>query len=511
MVVSCCPSSARQQNLVYKAKGKAFIMQNTSLMIQGTGSDVGKSILVAGLCRVYKRKGISVAPFKPQNMALNSVVTVDNGEIARAQALQALACGLEPHSDFNPVLLKPCEDEVCQVILQGQAVQQLDAKQFGNIKELAFSAVLESYQRLCQKYDRVIIEGAGSPAEINLRKNDIANMGFAEAVNCPVILAADIDKGGVFAQIVGTLQLLSPSEQKRIQGFIINKFRGNFALLDSGLVWLKKYTQKKLIGVMPYLNNLRLDSEDSIPMYQNQHGKIKIKIPIFSRISNHTDFLPLMYHPEVEVIFVRPGESLLSADLIILPGSKHVRSEMGLLMKQHWDKQIKQHLRYGGKVLGICGGLQLLGKKIDDPQAIEGSAGSCQALSLLDFSTTLLPKKQLKRVSGTFTYLNKNYPMTGYEVHCGTSEGRAWNNVCMHVCDQHNQNYAAGIMSDDGQIIATYLHGLFEQPEILQTLLHWVSETHVTPLDWKEVRHHELERLADCLEEHLSVDTLFAE
>ena len=254
-----------------------------SLMIQGTTSDAGKSICVAGLCRVLKRRGISVAPFKPQNMALNSAVTPCGGEIGRAQALQAVACGLEPALDFNPVLLKPSGDKRSQVIIHGQAVSELEAERFGDIKSLAFSRVLESYRRLQEQFDVVIIEGAGSPAEINLRKNDIANMGFAQAVDCPVILIGDINRGGVFAHLIGTLNLLSPSEQKRIKGFIINFFRGDLSLLQGGLDWLEDYTRKPVFGVLPYISQLKLDAEDAINCESiQQPGSVKIKIPVLA-------------------------------------------------------------------------------------------------------------------------------------------------------------------------------------------------------------------------------------
>jgi len=486
-------------------------MQNQhSLMIQGTASDVGKSIIVAGLCRALKRQGVSVAPFKPQNMALNSAVTVDGGEIGRAQALQAFACGLDPQTDFNPVLLKPSQDEIAQVILQGKAIDTLSAKNFGDIKALAFNAVLESYARLQKQFDFIVIEGAGSPAEINLRKNDIANMGFAEAVDCPVVLVADIDKGGVFAHIVGTLQLLSPSEQGRINGFIINKFRGNFSLLESGLEWLEQYTHKTVFGVLPYLHQLKLDAEDSIPVYQTNEGKIKVKVLLFSRISNHTDFAPLMNHPDIQFSFIQSGEKLTDADLIILPGSKNVRADLKLLRSQNWDQQIKQHLRYGGKLLGICGGFQMLGNTISDPLGVEDAPGTSTGLSLLDFTTELFPKKQLKNIVGVFSYAHKSYQIKGYEIHCGTSTGTAFQNPCVKVVDQNEKEYCAGVISNDQQIIGTYIHGFFDHKEALKGLLYWVSGETVETCDWDKTRDAELERLADSMTAHLNIDALIS-
>lgn len=484
--------------------------RSAALMIQGTTSDAGKSITVAGLCRVLKRRGISVAPFKPQNMALNSAVTANGGEIGRAQALQAFACDLEPHIDFNPVLLKPSGDQRSQVILQGKAVSHLEARAFGSIKELAFQSVLESYQRLQNQYDMVMIEGAGSPAEINLRKNDIANMGFAEAVNCPVALISDIDRGGVFAHLVGTLQLLSPSEQQRVIGFIINKFRGSLDLLQGGLDWLHDYTQKPLFGVLPYLHDLRLDAEDAIRIDPNSDGTIRVKVPVLSRISNHTDFDPLAAHPDVNLEFIKSGESLADADLIIIPGSKNVRAEMQHLINNNWDQQIKRHLRYGGKLLGICGGYQLLGTRIDDPHGIEDKAGSIKALELIDIHTELLPHKQLKQVTGHFAIGNLQGELSGYEIHCGLSHETALQSPFATITDQQGEHYNDGVVSDDKQIIGTYLHGLFEKADSLNQLIHWVtgqSSSHQLN-DWDHTRREQLDRLADCFEQHLNIDQM---
>ncbi len=484
-------------------------MLTKGLMIQGTTSDAGKSITVAGLCRLLKRRGIAVAPFKPQNMALNSAVTASGGEIGRAQALQAVACGLEAQIDFNPVLLKPSSDQKSQVILHGEAVSELDAAKFGNIKQLAFDAVLESYRRLQDQYDVVVIEGAGSPAEVNLRTHDIANMGFAEAVDCPVVLISDIDRGGVFAHLVGTLELLSASEQARTHGFIINKFRGDISLLNSGLDWLKQRTQKQMFGVLPYLDALKLDAEDAINVEtHDQLGEITVKIPVLKRISNHTDFDPLRWHSNVNLQFVPAGEPLSNADLIILPGSKSVRNDIQHLREQGWDCDIKRHLRYGGKILGICGGFQMLGQSVNDPYGIESSAGETQALKLLNFSTQLRRNKQLTQVEGTFKLGDQQSTIRGYEIHCGVSEGPALSQYFSTVTDQSGEQYVDGVISDDGQIIGTYLHGLFEHPDALATILSWVAEEQQTGIDWEQIRNSELDRLADCLEQHLDIDAL---
>ena len=480
-----------------------------SLMVQGTTSDAGKSICVAGLCRILKRRGISVAPFKPQNMALNSAVTPCGGEIGRAQALQAAACGLPLSTDFNPVLLKPSSDMKSQVIIHGKAVSDLDAKTFGNIKALAFDKVVESYQRLKKQYDVVLIEGAGSPAEINLRKNDIANMGFAEEVDCPVVLIADIDRGGVFAHLTGTVNLLSQSEQARIKGFIINKFRGRIELLQSGMDWLEQYSSKKLYGVIPYLRELKLDAEDAVNPDKHQHAaKIKIKVPVLPRISNHTDFEPLKWHPDVDLEYIGGDGDLSGADLIIIPGSKSVRDDLAYLKEKGFDRQIKRHLRYDGKLLGICGGFQMLGNSIDDPDGIESAPGSSEGLSLLNFDTKLEPTKQLKNVSGRMLKISSNKPIQGYEIHCGISTGEALENAFCQIKDQNGEQYNDGVVSDDQQIIGTYLHGLFESKDGVEVILSWVAGENITSQAWNEVRESELERLADCYEEHLDIEEI---
>ncbi|MGH8569370.1 MAG: cobyric acid synthase, partial [Gammaproteobacteria bacterium] len=376
-------------------------MKTPTLMVQGTTSDAGKSALVTGLCRVLMRRGVRVAPFKPQNMALNSAVTVDGGEIGRAQAVQAQACGLKPHTDMNPVLLKPNTDMGAQVIIQGRALGNMDARSYHDTKRLARQAVLESYERLAARYPAIIVEGAGSPAEINLRHHDIANMGFAETVDCPVILVADIDRGGVFAQLVGTLALLSQSERVRIKGFVVNRFRGDRSLLQPGLDWLEGETGKPVLGVMPFLHGLHLEAEDALPAAgTDQAGALRVVVPALPRISNHTDFDPLRLHPQVDLCYARPDDTAPPADLIILPGSKSVRTDLAWLRAEGWEVLILRHLRYGGKLIGICGGFQMLGRAIRDPHGLEGEAGTSPGLGLLDITTMLMPEKQLRNVRG---------------------------------------------------------------------------------------------------------------
>ncbi|MEO6118571.1 MAG: cobyric acid synthase [Methylotenera sp.] len=478
-----------------------------TLMIQGTTSDAGKSTLVAGLCRVLYRRGFKVAPFKPQNMALNSAVTVDGGEIGRAQAVQAQACGLAPHTDMNPVLLKPNSDTGCQVIIHGKVVCNLEATGYHAYKSTAMRAVLDSYQRLTTLYDCIVVEGAGSPAEINLREGDIANMGFAEAVNCPVILIADIDRGGVFAHIVGTLALLSESERARVAGFVINRFRGDIALLQSGLDWLEAETGKPVIGVLPYLHDLHIEAEDAVPYTalpsgKSAENKLRIIVPILPHISNHTDFDALRLHPQVDFQFIKINEAIPAADLIILPGSKNVRSDLERLRANGWEQALAKHLRYGGKLLGICGGFQMLGQLINDPHALEGEAGISAGFAWLEMETTLAQEKRLAQVSGKLSFADAN--VTGYEIHMGVSVGAALSNPALILDGQPE-----GAISDDNQIAGTYLHGLFDHAQSCVAWLKWAGlETTDTQFDYEQLREAGLERLADCIEQHLDWDLL---
>ena len=476
---------------------------NKTLMIQGTTSDAGKSVLTAGLCRVFARRGIKVAPFKPQNMSLNSAVTRDGGEIGRAQAVQAQACYLEPHSDFNPVLLKPDSDTGAQVIIHGRALTKMDARNFHDYKSIAMQAVLASHQRLCNQYQAIVVEGAGSPAEVNLRKGDIANMGFAEAVDCPVILIADIDRGGVFAHLVGTLELLSRSEQHRIIGFVINRFRGDISLLQPGLDWLEQRTGKPVLGVLPYLQGFHLEAEDAIVSTQrlDKDNQFRVVVPIFSRISNHTDFDALRLHPKVDLRYAAPGEKLPPADLVILPGSKSVRRDLEVLRQHGWHQDIQRHLRYGGKLIGICGGFQMIGNSIDDPDGIEGVAGASQGLALLDFTTRLQPEKQLHRVTGKLAFAEAR--LSGYEIHAGISEGAALNIPAIKLDARDD-----GALSADGQILGTYIHGIFDDTEARNALLAWAGLAAGEDFDYLAMQELEIERLADVLEQELDISGL---
>jgi adenosylcobyric acid synthase len=508
-----------------------------TLMVQGTTSDAGKSTLVAALCRILYRRGMRVAPFKPQNMALNSAVTVDGGEIGRAQAVQAFACGLQPHTDMNPVLLKPNTDTGCQVIIHGQVVCNLEAVGYHAYKPTAMRAVLASWQRLQSNYEYIVVEGAGSPAEINLRENDIANMGFAEAVDCPVILIADIDRGGVFAHIVGTLALLSESERARVIGFVINRFRGDIALLQSGLDWLEQETGKPVLGVIPYLHGMHIEAEDAVPetpspsplqgegldggsahanstvyLHPNpppemgrELRRLRIVAPVLPHISNHTDFDALRLHPQVDFHFVKMNETIPPADLIILPGSKNVRGDLGFLRAHGWQQVLTKHLRYGGKVLGICGGFQMLGHLIHDPFAIEGEAGSSTGFGWLDMETTLQQSKQLKQVTARLAFAEAD--VTGYEIHMGVSVGAALQNPALYITDGETMQ-AEGAISTDNQVAGTYLHGLFDHAQSCAAWLQWAGLQTQQPFDYEQFRSDELDRLADCVEQHLDWATL---
>ncbi len=478
-----------------------------TLMVQGTTSDAGKSTLVAGLCRVLRRRGVRVAPFKPQNMALNSAVGIDGGELGRAQALQAQAAGIPPTVDLNPVLLKPSTDQRCQVIIHGKAVGEMGAWQYHEFKRRAREAVLTSYRRLRATYEFIVVEGAGSPAEINLREGDIANMGFAEAADCPVVLIADIDRGGVFAHIVGTLALLSESERSRVRGFVINRFRGDLSLLRPGLDWLERHTGKPVLGVLPYLQGLHLDAEDAISREARATAalsadKLRVVVPVLPRISNHTDFEPLAAHPQVELRYIDAATVPPAADLVILPGSKSVRADLDWLRAGGWPEYLKRHLRYGGKVLGICGGLQMLGRAIADPEGIEGEAGESPGLGWLELSTVLHPGKRLCNVSGRLHAGGAR--VRGYEIHAGRTRGPALERPAVLL----DNGAADGAVSEDGQIMATYLHGLFEETAACVALLGWAGLSQPAAIDHVERRERMLDRLADAIESECDIERL---
>lgn len=478
-------------------------------MVQGTTSGAGKTTLVAGLCRALARRGLRVAPFKPQNMALNSAVAADGGEIGRAQALQAQAARTPALTDMNPVLIKPSSDTRAQVVLNGRPHAELEAGDYQDLKPTLLAPVVAAFGRLQQSFEAVIIEGAGSPAEINLREHDIANMGFAEAVDCPVLLVADIDRGGVFAHFVGTLACLSETERARVVGFVINRFRGDRALLEPGIDWLQRTTGKPVLAVLPYLHGLDLDAEDALPAQAapRESAALRIVVPVIPRISNHTDLDALRAHPQVDLYLAGPGSVLPHADLIVLPGSKNVRADLAFLRTQGWDVAILRHLRYGGKLAGLCGGMQMLGRAIHDPDGVEGPAGSSLGLGVLDMETTLEPAKQLRNVSGTlFPGQMPEATLQGYEIHMGVTRGAALDRPAVRLEDGR----CDGALSEDGAILATYVHGAFDTPQAGAALLRWAGLRDAQGVDQDALREAAIERLADAVEAGFDLDALRA-
>ena len=428
-----------------------------SIMIQGTGSNVGKSMLVAGLCRAAKRRGLSVAPFKPQNMSNNAAVTMDGGEIGRAQALQALACGILPHTDMNPVLLKPESEVGSQVVVQGRRIATVKAREYAKLKPTLMVSVLESFKRLKSQYDLVIVEGAGSPAEINLRVGDVANMGFAEAANVPVILCGDIDRGGVIAQVVGTQTVMDSDDNGRVVGFMINKFRGDPSLFDDGYEMISDHTGWRGFGVVPWFKDAwRLPAEDALDISSGpQDGTFKVVCLTLSRIANFDDMDPLAQEPNVSLVMLKAGNVIpADADLVIVPGSKSTRGDLAYLRAQGWDVDLAAHHRRGGHVLGICGGYQMLGQMISDPDGIEGTAGDSAGLGLLDVVTQMTGDKRLTSVHAV--HADTELPFEGYEIHIGRTEGPDRARPFAHV---HGQ--PEGAQSSDGRIMGSYLHGMF--------------------------------------------------
>ncbi|QYZ71514.1 cobyric acid synthase [Neotabrizicola shimadae] len=428
-----------------------------ALMIQGAGSNVGKSLIVAGLCRLALRRGLSVAPFKPQNMSNNAAVTVDGGEIGRAQALQARAAGLEPVVDMNPVLLKPESEVGSQVIVQGRRLTTVKARDYAALKSSLMAPVLESFHRLKAAHDLVIVEGAGSPAEVNLRAGDIANMGFARAADVPVVLVGDIDRGGVIAQLVGTQAVLYPDDTAMVKGFLINKFRGDPRLFDEGYRLIADRTGWPGFGVLPWFAGAsRLPAEDGLDLAsRRREGAAKVVCLAFPRIANFDDLDPLAAEPGVDLVMLRPGEPIPGdARLVILPGSKSTRADLSALRAAGWDIDLAAHLRRGGHVLGLCGGYQMLGTVIDDPEGIEGPAGMTPGLGLLDVQTVMSPDKRLARVQAT--HAASGLAVEGYEIHIGRTEGPDRARPFAHVAGQPE-----GAVSVDGRVTGSYLHGMF--------------------------------------------------
>lgn len=480
-------------------------------MFQGTGSDVGKSTLVAGLCRIARRRGIVVAPFKPQNMSNNAAACANGGEIGRAQALQARACGLESHVDFNPVLLKPQSDRTAQVVVHGKVFKSVSASDYMTQQRAALKdAVLESYERLAQEYELVLVEGAGSPAEINLRRHDIANMGFARAVNAPVCLIGDIDRGGVIAAVAGTQRVIDPADAAMISSFVINRFRGDPALFEDGVTAIENLTYWPCRGVVPWLPSaLRLPQEDAVVLDAwstetpaSDSAQITIAVPILSRIANFDDMDPLRAEPNVSVVFIAPGKAIpLDVDAVVIPGTKSSIGDMQFLVDQGWDHDIIAIARRGGRVLGVCGGYQLLGRAIYDPDLVDGNVQSIEGLGLLDVVTHMHGEKSTRPVTGVCQRSNQS--VAGYEIHMGKTTGADTARPMLTLSDGPD-----GAISSSGSVEGTYVHGIFSSDEFRSWWLDSLVADSSSTLQFEAAIEVELDLLADGLEESLDVDAL---
>jgi adenosylcobyric acid synthase len=476
-----------------------------SLMIQGTGSNVGKSMLVAGLCRAAVKRGLSVAPFKPQNMSNNAAVTADGGEIGRAQALQAMACGLAPHTDMNPVLLKPETDVGSQVVVQGKRIATVKARDYAKLKPQLMASVLDSFNRLKSRHDLVLVEGAGSPAEVNLRPSDIANMGFARAADVPVILAGDIDRGGVIAQIVGTQAVIDPADAAMIAGFVINRFRGDPTLFDDGYRMIEERTGWRGFGVVPWFADAwKLPAEDALDIATPKRSAgLHVVCLKLSRISNFDDLDPLAQEPGVRLTMLHAGQPLpADTDVVILPGSKSTRGDLDFVRAQGWDEDVRAHHRRGGHVLGICGGLQMLGHHVADPDGIEGHAGTARGLGLLDIETVMTGDKRLTEVAAV--HVPTGCAIAGYEMHKGRSDGPDRARPFARINGQDE-----GAVSADGRVAGSYLHGMFRSDGFRRA---WLAGFGVASADvpYAATVEATLDDLADWLETHLDVDGILA-
>ncbi|MCY0095906.1 cobyric acid synthase [Hoeflea ulvae] len=440
-----------------------------ALMFQGTGSDVGKTVLVAGFCRLAANHGLTVRPFKPQNMSNNAAVADDGGEIGRAQWLQALACRVPASVHMNPVLLKPQSETGSQVVVQGKVFGHARGRDYQKLKPQLMAAVMDSFARVTDGADLVLVEGAGSPAEINLRPGDIANMGFATAAGVPVVLVGDIDRGGVIASVVGTHTILPDEDRAIIAGYLINKFRGDVSLFDDGISAIERFTGWPCLGVIPWLKSAaRLPAEDSVALERLTRGEaraLKIAVPVLSRIANFDDFDPLRAEPEVELVFVRPGERLpVDAGLVIVPGSKSTIADLGDFRRQGWDDDLQAHRRRGGRIIGICGGYQMLGRSVRDPQALEGGETLAEGLGLLDIDTEMAPEKTVRNIQARSA--ESDIALSGYEIHLGVSQGPDCARP-MTLLDGRPD----GAVSPDGKVSGTYLHGLFDSDAYRASLL----------------------------------------
>jgi adenosylcobyric acid synthase len=479
----------------------------------GTASDVGKSVVVTGLCRAFARAGVRVAPFKSQNMSNNSAVCLGGGEIGRAQAVQAEACGLEPAVDMNPVLLKPETNNRCQVVIRGRARFRIGADDHERYRREAWPEIVASYRALAEDFDLVLIEGAGGAAEINLRHSDIVNWPIAELADAPVLLVADIDRGGVFASLVGTVELLSPSERKRVRGLLINKFRGDLSLLDSGLRFLEQRTGIPVLGVLPYVGELRIPDEDSTRLdflsLASEVRPVTIGVLRLPRISNYTDFAPFEHEPDVALHYLADPADAPPLDVLILPGSKSTASDLAWLRRAGWETHVGRHIRDGGWVVGICGGFQMLGRRILDPENVESEVPESDGLGFLEIETVFEPDKVTARVGGF--ELSSGLPVSGYEIHAGRviRGGGSQPLLKLTMRNQAAIDELEGAKSADGRVIGSLVHGLFDSAPFRRRFIDDVRKPKgLAPLrrgsagDEGEARAQAYERLADIIEAH---------
>ncbi len=480
-------------------------------MFQGTGSDVGKSLLVAGLCRAFANRGLKVRPFKPQNMSNNAAVTADGGEIGRAQALQALAARVPPGVHMNPVLLKPQSEIGAQVIVQGRVAGNAQARDYYDWKPKLMARVLESFQIIGDDADLVLVEGAGSPAEVNLRAADIANMGFAEAAGVPVVLIGDIDRGGVIAQIVGTCAVISEADRSHLAGFVINKFRGDPSLFDDGMKLIAEKTGLRPLGLVPYFADARvLPKEDAMALdnrdaSDKKPGEILIVVPRLPRIANFDDLDPLAAEPDVRVEIIEMGEALPgNADVVLLAGSKATLADLQALRSSGWDIDIAAHHRRGGLVVGLCGGYQILGKKLADPGGIEGPPASAEGLGLLDVETVIGGDKSLIETTGSERLTGM--PVRGYEMHMGRTTGPDTRTPWLTLDD----GKVDGAVSEDGRVMAGYMHGIFAANQFRHAFLARLRDGRASVVDYDARVDQALDGLAAHLEKHMDLDALLA-
>ncbi len=481
-------------------------MSARALMFQGTGSDVGKSIVVAGVCRALRRRGLRAVPFKPQNMSNNAAVTADGGEIGRAQALQARAAGLPPSVHMNPVLLKPEGDTGSRVVIRGQVDGTLSSRDWRTRRARFLPPILDSFARLAAGADIVVIEGAGSPAETNLRRGDVANMGFAQAAGVPVVLIGDIDRGGVIASLVGTWSVLDDGDRAYIRAFLVNKFRGDPSLFADGMASVARRTGWAPLGILPWLPAVgRLPAEDAVPLERGAaagDGGVTIAVPMLSRIANFDDLDPLRAEPGVRVVFVKPGTPLpLDADAVILPGTKSTLADLAMLRAQGWDTDIAALARAGRRVLGICGGFQLLGRTIADAAGVDGPPGEAAALGLLDVATEMAGDKAVRLAAGEAP--DYGAPVHGYEIHMGRTGGPDCARPMLLLGGRPD-----GARSADGRIEGTYLHGLFAADRFRAAWLDGLKPGTAALTDFEGAVDAALDELADGLEAHLDMDAL---